>query len=133
MSFITVGLGEGVKEPEALPEAKYALQIADVQTGAAKSGAPMFTLIINFLEFPDAPSIWHYVVLPKEDDDEKAVSFKLLNLKRFLTVVGIPFSDEGFNDEDLMGAMFDCDVGVGEPTPEYPDLKNELRLPKLEG
>lgn len=128
--FIDVNLG-GVSEPQPVAENRYLLRVVNVQSKTSNnSGAPMIQVMHEVDGQPDAAPIFHYLVLPKEDDEPDKAQFKLLNIKRYLHMAGIPFGDNGFNQEDLMGAEFEADVtfesGDGERPPS-----NQIKLSRL--
>lgn len=128
--FISANLG-GVNEPQPIAEGRNLLRVVNVQSKTSRnSGAPMIQVMHEVDGEPDAAPIFHHLVLPKDDDEPDKVQFKLLNIKRYLHMAGIPFSEDGFNQEDLMGAEFEADVtfesGDGERPPS-----NQIQVPRL--
>lgn len=132
MGFINVNLGEGVKEPEVAPEGNYLLRVANVQHKEAKSsGAPMIVVAHEIDGHPEYAPVYQNIVLPKEDDEADKVNFKLLNLKRYLHLAGVPFDEGGFEDSDLMGAEFEASVTVRTDESGQYGPQNELVVPRL--
>ena len=137
MPFIAMPLKDA-KEDELVPEGEYELQIDDVDAQQEdKNGLPMTMCVIKILNPPPGvqPSpIFHYMTTVGPDDDANKARFKTLMTRRFLQVFGVPFTDEGFDTDDLMGAKGQCLVQHneikrdGRPSGEY---SHQLRLPKL--
>lgn len=131
MSFVEMALDE-VKEAQVMEEGAYDLIIESADEKESKKGKPMIECVIQFSDHPNASPIWYYLSLPHEDDEPKARNFKMLNLKRFLTMFGIPFDSSGFDTNDFFGASArNAHVKVSEPD-ENGNTRNELNLPKLQ-
>lgn len=136
MSFIQMNLGDNVAEPEAVDEGTYDLIIAAVTEKESKNtGAPMLEIVHEIQGVDNASPIYHYLVMPKEGDEEKTVNFKLLNLKRYLTMAGIPFDNGGFEVEDFFGASFSAFIVKEEMEQEDPSadpqFRNSIKVPRL--
>src|SRR5882724_623822 len=106
MPFIKVPMSEA-KEQDVVPEGEYDLRIVEVDAEKeSKSGKPMIGVIIAIesSDHPNASPIFEYLNLPHEDDSAKASAFKLLQIARFCHAFEIPFEDNGFDTDDIMGA-----------------------------
>ena len=134
MSFIELPLGD-TQEAQVVPEGVYNLLVEDAQDHKnAESGRESIMCMIRIEDPPeDVPNpatVFHFLVLPTADDDEKTRTFVMLEIKRFLEVFDIPYEANGFSSEDIPGATADVLVTEGEyegrPT-------NSLRLPAIEG
>lgn len=133
MSFIQVNLGEDIKEKSNVPAGPYTLQIEDIGDKPSKAGSNMLTIRHNIQGHPDAKKVINYITLPTEGDDEEAVRNKSVGLKRYLTLVSIEFTDEGFDIEELYGATFEANLEVEmvEPDGGQPYEQNRLVTPFL--
>jgi len=138
MSFIDVNLGEDVKEAEAAPEGEYELLVDDVyeydkeyDDGTTGRLIRVKHLIQDTGDVTYKP-VYHYLSLPNESDDRDKVQMKLLMIKRYLTMAGIPFDQSGFNVEDLYGARFTAKL-TQEVYEATGDISNSIQVPRLEG
>jgi hypothetical protein len=140
MAFLEINLDD-VTEPKPVPQGFYALQITEAKVGktgdnSKNPGAPQFIVSLAFEDEPDAPNISHYVGLPSPGDEEKALKFKALMLKRFLSQFNIPYDPRGLDLErmamEMVGQRANCDVEISEPDAKG-NTYNRLRTPKLQG
>lgn len=121
----------GAVEPKCVPSGKYNLSISSADEAKSKaSGKPMIVTYLNIEGHPDAPSVRHSISLPNADDEPKTKAFKDLLLKRFLTLFGIPFSPQGFDTDDFVGATAVAELKLGE-VDENGNQYNELVMPKM--
>lgn len=137
MPFIPVNLDDAVEQKPA-PKGKYELQVtgaAVTETGenSKHPGAPMFKVTLGFTDQAiNAPVITHFITLPFEGDEN--TNFKLLMLKRFLVAFQIPYSNEGFDLDELaremIGTTASLDVGLSEPN-ENGDIFNRIQIPRI--
>lgn len=137
MSFINVQLGDEVREQEPVDEGNYILIIDSVGEDPSKAGKPMLTVMHLIEDKPEAMAVYHYLPLPCEEDEPKARNFKMLNLKRYLTLTGIEYDEtEGFASEDLYGVAFSGFLSKEEIEQEDetapPMFRNVLKVPKLQ-
>jgi len=108
--FVQIALDDA-KEPEVAPEGAYDLVIDQATWYTGKtSGKKSIRCIILFDGHPEYQPIFHYVSIPNENDDSEMVGKKLLMVKRFLTLFGVPFDGSGFNVDDLPGQRALCNV-----------------------
>lgn len=110
MSFIEVALDESVKERSAVPEARYPLVVLDFSDKESGKGSAMLTIVHEIEGEPDAAPVKHWITLPTKGDDADTIRMKQLGMKRYLTMAGIPFEENGFDTDDLIGASFDADL-----------------------
>lgn len=133
MSFLPENLDE-IQEATAAPAGSYELQITaceETQTGenSKHPGAPMFKVNLGFVGEPNYNNIVHYISLPFEGDEN--ANFKLLMLKRFLSLFHVAYSN---NTEqlamDMPGQTAQCEVTMSEPD-DNGNVYNRLKIPRL--
>lgn len=131
MSFIPVDV-TGTTEPKAVSNGRYDLQISSAEETLSKEKKkPMVVAYVAIEGHVDAPNVRHNISLPQPDDEPKAKEFKMLLLKRFLTLFKIPYDSNGFNVEDFVGARADnAELKLGE-VDEKGNQYNELVLPRM--
>jgi len=131
MGFINMDLG-GAVEPKPVPGGtKYDLVVSDQEPHHNdKSGKDSIKVTIGIVGHEDAPSIRQFLSLPHPTDGDASRNFKLLMIKRFLSAFNIPFEDNGFNPEDLVGAKGLVELGL-ETSDDGKYTQNTLVLPKL--
>lgn len=138
MTFIPVNLDEA-QEAKPAPEGRYELQITackEAKTGpnSKRPGSPQFLVSLGFVDQPNTPNITHFVSLPNEDDEPSAMNFKMLLLRRFLTLFNVPYDTAGIDTEkmamDMVGATAQVDVTLSEPN-DNGDVFNGIKVPKL--
>lgn len=133
MSFIEIPL-EGTMEEQTVPENTYSVRVesADEKTNN-ETGRFSIMCIIRVEDPPeDNPNpatIFHFLNIPNNGDEKKAVDFMMLEIKRFLVAFDVPFEGNGFNPEDIPGSTAELLVTEGEYEGQP---KNELRLPAIE-
>lgn len=130
MPFITTPIDDA-KEPEAAPEGEYDLRIVKSEDGESKKGNAMTTVFIRIEDaaIPNAAPIRHWLTYPDSQTPADQRQMRLLDIKRFLTVFGIPFEAKGFNTDDLAGATGRCYIYQEEG--DDGNVYNRLRLPRL--
>lgn len=134
MSLIPINLGD-LQEAKPVPLARYDLTITSCdETKTKEKQTPQFRISIAIDGHDDAPNVTHFVGIPSEKDEPKTAEFKGLLLKRFLTLFGIPLSND---TEQLANSMPGAkargvEVGLSEPT-ESGDVYNRFVVPKLKG
>lgn len=130
MSFIPVDV-TGTTEPKAVNNGKYSLSISSAEETLSKEKKkPMILVFINIDGHPDAPNVRHNMSLPADGDEPKSREFKMLLLKRFLTLFRIPYDGNGFNIEDFIGATAEAELKLTE-VDEKGNQYNELMLPRM--
>jgi hypothetical protein len=136
-------LGEDL-EDKVVPEGNYPLRITSSKAKTSKAGDRRMVaigMVIEGTEGEGAATVWHNVLFPKDDDDGAATRRWMRDLKRFLTVFGLP------TDQDIDPDAEDCGAEWVGATTENGHLtnvaerdsndqptgnrKNELRLPKI--
>ena len=105
MPFIKVDLGDA-QEQENVPEGSYDLRIIKVEDKDSKSGNPMTvcTIKVEDPEYANARLINHFIVQPSKDHTPEVKAMMILNTARFLHTFNIPYTDQGYNSDDLQGA-----------------------------
>lgn len=143
MPFIQIGeeFGE-VKEAPLAPEAEYDLLCHEVEHDTEK-GKNNLVVTIRF-EGEDYQPFRHWIALPNpqrdvQNDQEKGhkpgttAKTKMLMAKRFLHLFNVPYTDKGFDPNDIKGARARAPVTQGSFTSqdgsEVP--VNRLNLPRL--
>lgn len=130
MPFIPVDV-TGTTEPKAVNNGKYSLSISSAEeTLSREKKKPMVLVFINIDGHPDAPNVRHNMSLPADGDEPKSREFKMLLLKRFLTLFKIPYDKNGFNVEDFIGATAEAELKLTE-VDEKGNQYNELMLPRM--
>ena len=129
MGFIDLeGIGD-VKEKDLIPVGTYDFVIDDVKSEPKEGGATGINLRCSAVGMSeeDYQPVFHYLTAPGQDHDKDAKAFLLLSIKRFCHIADVPL-DGGLNEEDLMGATFNCAVDADE----YEDRETrKLKIPNL--
>ena len=119
MSLIKLtGINDIVEQPMA-PAALYDLVCVKVME-KTKEGKTNFNLLFSIEnEEIDYQNLFDFMSLPQEGDDEDAVKFKLLLIKRRLTALGMvdALEDEAFDPADMVGQRSEepIQIAVQEP------------------
>lgn len=131
MPFVKLAL-DTVTEPESVPEGAYDLRITKVKDTESKKGNPMTVITIRIEDagIKNPAPITHYMTYPDDDLPEEQKNFRLLDIKRFLSVFGIPFDPNGFETESLEGATAHKAMVIKEVGDDNIE-RNRLRLPRL--
>lgn len=131
MPFVKLALDD-VKEPEPVPEGVYDLRIVKTQDTESKKGNPMTVITIRIEDagIKNPSPIVHYMTYPDADLPEEQKNFRLLDIKRFLSVFGIPFDPHGFDTDGLQGATANKAMVVQEEGDDK-IIRNRIRLPRL--
>lgn len=138
MPFIPVNLDE-VQETTTAPIGRYNLVVTgcdDTVTGpnSNRPGSPIFKVTLGFQDNPEYQNILMFLSLPNEEDEPRSSQFKMLQLRRFLEVFGVPYDSAGIDTEkmamDIIGRSANLEVNLGKPNANG-DVYNEVRLPKL--
>jgi len=134
MPFIEQAVGDA-QEQETVPAGRYQLRVdaADPHE-KEETGSQSIRARISVLNSPPGiiPSaIFHFVplVTGNEVDEEKRQN-KLRFQARFLYWFGIPHDENGFNDEDFLGAESIQDLAVTEE-PYNGEMRNSINLPPV--
>jgi hypothetical protein len=140
IEYITMQLNfDDAVEPTIAPAGRYALQITEAKemvTGpnSKNPGSPMIRVSIGFPQNDEYQNFNHFIMLPTEDDEQKAANNKVLNLKRFLVLFGIPFQNGELDVPglimDMTGAQTDGEVKQTEPNANG-DVYNSLAVPRI--
>ncbi len=138
MTFIPVDFDSAVEAKPAV-HGYYNLQITacqEVKTGpnSKKPGSPQFKVNIGFQDAENVPNMTQFISLPNEDDEPDSARFKLLLLKRFLTLFKVGYDKTGIDTEQLAFAMIGssakAEVTVSEPD-DSGNIYNRLVIPRL--
>jgi len=148
MSFIDMPMDiEDVTEPKAGPEGDYQLMISGVKCKllndtyvAAESWAqapePLKGLLVICepisgpvgVNIEDVTNVLHNVSLPIAGDDQEKVKNKMLFVKRFLMVFGIPMNGTQLDPTAFIGKQAKCHLIQDN----YNDtISNKIKLPNL--
>ncbi|KKL67675.1 hypothetical protein LCGC14_2132590 [marine sediment metagenome] len=137
MPFIDMGKEFGnVKEVPLAPEAEYDLRVTDVEEPPGKSYVQA-TIEITGTDFKNFN---HFVNLPNKEKDDRTdeeksrepgtTAFnKMIFVKRFLVLFGIPFEKNGFNPKDFLGAT--ARAGLTQSVSQNGMRNNNISLPPL--
>lgn len=131
--LIPIDVG-AAQESKPVPTGIYDLQIADAQETKSQKGAPQFKISIAVIGHDDAPNVTHFVSLPSEADEPGKQQFKVLLLKRFLTLFKLPIPNAIDTEKmamGMVGAKAKAEVTLGEPDKESGNVYNRLVVPRL--
>ncbi len=138
MTFIPANFDDAV-EPKPAPSGRYNLQItacevAKTGPNSKVPGSPQFKASIAFVDEPNTPNITQFISLPNEQDRPESANFKVLLLKRFLTLFKVPYDTNGIDTEkmsmDMVGATANAEVKLDEPD-ENGNVYNRLVVPRI--
>jgi hypothetical protein len=129
MPFIPVDV-QSAKEDELVPEGEYELEVTSAKEQDSKAGRPMIAIVHAILDPPDdvvlAAPVFFYMTLPVtaevatekgiEADDSETIQRKLRDIRRYLVMMNVPFSSEGFDADSLVGARGSARVTQEEMT-----------------
>lgn len=104
MPFIAMPLGNAV-ERSALPNGNYLVRIEDAILVDAKEkpGQINTRIRLSVPDHPEAKPIFHYLVGFGPEDDEDKQQIKINQATAFMKALNVPYSDDGFELEDLFG------------------------------
>lgn len=105
MSFIKLGAEFGAtQEATLVPNGAYDLRATGFLYEEDKHRIRVNLEVENPPEgLDDVAPIFHYIFLPAPEDDADKSKSKMLFAKRFLYLFGVPYTDEGFDPEDIPG------------------------------
>lgn len=128
MAFIKVPLGDAA-EPEAVPADEYDLRIVSHREKESRNGNAMtqVTIAIEDANYPNA-SVFNFFIMHVQPGDDN-FEFMNLNNARFLQLFGIPYDENGFDDEDLVGATARASLTLD--TGDDGVKRNSIVLPRL--
>ena len=127
MSFLELGGIDDVKELPIAAEGEYELVISKADGETKDNGVYQIRCMIEIQGDEKYAPIFHYLTMPGGDDDDEKRGFKLLFIKRFLTLFDITV-DGGFDEESLVGARGLCNVTQDE---YEGNTTNKIQLPRL--
>ena len=130
MAFINQNLGDA-REAEAVPEGRYELRVVKVTERESAKGNKMYQCMLR-IEDSDVKNpapFNHFIMIAGDQTPVETGELFALNNARFFQTFNIPYEDDGFDDEDLMGASGTCDVQQELDDNNIP--RNSLRLPRL--
>lgn len=132
MPFIKQALSDA-KEQTVVPEGEYDLKIFSAVEKDSKKGDPMVQIIIGVesSDYPNAKSVFHHLMMVKDDDDEQTVDRKLRGQRRFLNAFSIPSEDDGFDTDDFAGCTATLRVKQQE-NKDNGEISNVLVLPPFD-
>lgn len=146
MSYIEMPGLDTLEDVKVAPEDRYSLVIKDVdeyvkEEHNGEGGNTVIALTIGFDGHDEYQTFRHYLSMPGPNDSPEKAMTKARMLKRFLKLADIPFSSDGFDTQELMGARFDANVGLETVTDMQgnermddsgmPLKRNTLRVPKF--
>ena len=129
MAFIKLGTEatKGVGEAQNVPDGRYNLRIASKEFDEEKR---MYVLDI-VVENPPADiqevfPLRHWINLPVGNDVDKDKN-KWRFTRRFLFLFGIPYSEDGFDDDNLVGATAEQALLQTEPYTDKAGVKKNAQ------
>jgi len=106
MGFIDLGANlDDIPDSNPVPEGNYDLI---VEGSKLKLDNMCINVWLSIEGEPEAATVFHNLSLPKTDDEDEKKKNKLRFLKAFMQKFTIPYGDNGFNEEDLIGARANC-------------------------
>lgn len=134
MTFRRVPMAKGDEQTVA-PEGEYRLVIRKVTAKKTKkTNDDMDVLMIGFPDNPEFSPFSHFIVYQQGLDEEQQC-MKAREMRRLCHVFDVPWTEEGVESDDFLGAEGTCMVGVETYEPEggAPRTNNRLQLPRIEG
>lgn len=126
---------ESITEPKAGPEGTYGLIVTQVNEKQDENGGLKGLSIIH--EVSTAPvgvdpsevsNVFHFISIPQQSDDQEKVKNKLLFLKRYLAVFGIPMNGSKLDPNSFIGKTASVQLTVDE---YQGNITNKIKLPNL--
>ena len=133
MGFVNMDLGDSVREGELVPNGTYDLVIAKAEDKPSKKGNPMTRIVIRIenASVSNPAPVMYYMnhITPSLPADQRQM--RALEIKRFLTLFGVPYGEEGFETEDLVGCTAK-DAMIEQEQGEDGQMRHRLILPRLD-
>lgn len=120
-------------ESKPVPHGTYNLQVTDAKEAKSQKGAPQFVVSIAIEGHDDAPNVTHYISLPAEGEEAGKTKFKVLLLKRFLSLFSLPIPNAIDTEKmsmGMVGAKAKAELTLSEPN-ENGNVYNRLMVPYL--
>lgn len=132
MAFRRVPMARG-EEQRVAPAGEYKLVIRKVDAKKTKKGADMDVFLVAFADEPNYMPFSHFVTFPSEDD--QYLEMRVRDIRRLCHVFDVPYTDEGYDSDDFLGAEGTCNVEVEvyEAEGKEPRESNRLVLPRVKG
>ena len=130
--LIPIDVG-AAQESKPVPNGTYDLQVTDCLDTKSQKGAPQFVVSIAIEGHDDAPNMRHYISLPADGDEPGKQQFKVLLLKRFLSLFKLPVPNAIDTEKmamGMVGAKARAEVGLSEPD-DNGNVYNRLNVPRL--
>lgn len=122
MSFIDINLND-VKDVTTVPEGEYKLACLSAEVKTSQSGNDYINLRFSVVDEPDAQDVYHIIMLPNQQDDEKGKTNKLRAIKRLFEACNVPTASP-INLDTLVGQT--CWATLVEEEDSY-GKKNRIR------
>lgn len=138
MTYIPVNFDDAV-EPKPASPGRYNLQITKcdiAKTGpnSKNPGSPQFKVTLGFADEPNVPNLTQFISLPNEDDKPETANFKVLLLKRFLSLFNVSYDRGGIDTEkmsmDMVGCSANSEVSLTDPD-DSGNVYNRLVVPRI--
>lgn len=133
MAFINVKLGDA-QENKPVPEGeKYDLRIVKVEEKKSKKGNDMTvaTIKVEDPRFPNAELINFYLLSPNDKTEPATAASFLRNNARFLQLFSVPYTDDGYDTDDLLGATANAVLAQEEDNETQGLMRNKVVLPRM--
>ena len=130
--FRRVPMARG-EEQRVAPAGEYSLVIRKVESKKTKKGADMDVLLVAFADEPNFMPFSHFLVVPSEDSPY--IDMQVRDIRRLCHVFDVPYTEEGYDPDDFVGAEGTCNVEVEvyEAEGKEPRENNRLVLPRVKG
>lgn len=129
MVHIPVSLDD-IQESKPVPAGTYDLVITEAVEQNSQAGKPQIRVSIGIEGNTDAPNVSHWISLPAPGDEPGKAKFKLLMLKRFVKMFGIPYSGNELDVTAFAGARAKGELQLSEPD-ESGNTYNRLFVPRV--
>lgn len=128
--LIPIDVGAAV-ESRPVANGVYDLTVLECEDTKSQAGKPQMVLTIGIDGHENAPNVRHYASFPAEGEEKKKSDFKVLLLKRLLTLFKQPIPnaiDTTKMAMGLVGAKAKAELILSEPD-EKGNVYNRLVLP----
>jgi len=90
-------------EPESVPEGEYNLRVTNIEEkDSQKTGGKFLQVTMEILDKPKAKNIYHIMMFPTAQDDEKKKNGRLNAIQKFVTAFGADIT-AGVDLKSLIG------------------------------
>lgn len=126
MSFLDSSMFQNTYEPKSLAEGEYQLRILNLEMkDSQKTGGKFIQATFEIVNEPEAKNVYHVMMLPTANDDEKKKNGRTRAIIAFAAAFGVDVTKEGLKPEAMIGNM-GWAILREEDDPEY-GTKNSVK------